>query len=110
VIVLLLKKSVNQKANALSSMLGIFLHSMHAPKKVIETMSRMGLLISVDAIHNAICALSVECCCTLQYLGQTLLAAYTYDNFDVHLKSMVPTAEKSTDTLKHLTSGLLFPL
>ncbi|KIM63644.1 hypothetical protein SCLCIDRAFT_38320, partial [Scleroderma citrinum Foug A] len=38
------------------------------------------------------------------------LACYAYDNFDVDLKSHVPLAEKSTDSLKHLTSGLLFPL
>ncbi|KAG2031178.1 hypothetical protein BDR03DRAFT_827070, partial [Suillus americanus] len=46
----------------------------------------------------------------LQYLGQTLLVVYAYDNFDINLKSTIPTAEKSTNTLKHLTSGLLFPL
>ncbi|KIJ07101.1 hypothetical protein PAXINDRAFT_35747, partial [Paxillus involutus ATCC 200175] len=40
----------------------------------------------------------------------SLLASYAYDNFDVDLKSQVPTAEKSNDSLKHLTSGLLFPL
>ncbi|KAG2060973.1 hypothetical protein BDR06DRAFT_979247 [Suillus hirtellus] len=110
VVVSLLTKSVNQKANTLSSVLGIFLHLTHAPKSVIETMSRMGFSISVHAIHDAICALSAQSCHALQYLGQTLLAAYAYDNFDVHLKSTVPTAEKSADTLKHLKSGLLFPL
>ncbi|KAG2743119.1 hypothetical protein P692DRAFT_201841915 [Suillus brevipes Sb2] len=110
VIVSLLKKSTNQKANSLSSILGIFLHSTHAPEKVIETMARMGLSISVDAIHNTVRSLSAESSHALQYLGQTLLAAYAYDNFDINLKSTVPTAEKSTDTLKHLTSGLLFPL
>ncbi|KAG6380522.1 hypothetical protein JVT61DRAFT_8686 [Boletus reticuloceps] len=40
----------------------------------------------------------------------TLLALYAYNNFDVDLKSHVPTAEKSNNSLKHLTSGLLFPL
>jgi hypothetical protein len=110
VIVSLLKKSTNQKANSLSSILGIFLHSTHAPEKVIETMAKMGLSISVDAIHDTVRSLSAESSHALQYLGQTLLAAYAYDNFDINLKSTVPTAEKSTDTLKHLTSGLLFPL
>ncbi|PSS11000.1 hypothetical protein PHLCEN_2v3351 [Hermanssonia centrifuga] len=43
-------------------------------------------------------------------LGQTLTAAYAFDNFDVDLKPSVPTIEKSSDTLKHLTSGLLFSL
>ncbi|KAG2121792.1 hypothetical protein BD769DRAFT_1389942 [Suillus cothurnatus] len=110
VIVSLLKKSTNQKANSLSSILGIFLHSTHAPEKVIETMAKMGLSISVDAIHDTVRSLSAESSHALQYLGQTLLVAYAYDNFDINLKSTVPTAEKSTDTLKHLTLGLLFPL
>ncbi|KAG2106482.1 hypothetical protein BD769DRAFT_1630715 [Suillus cothurnatus] len=110
VIVSLLKKSTNQKANSLSSILGIFLHSTHAPEKVIETMVKIGLSISIDAIHDTVRLLSAESSHVLQYLGQTLLVAYAYDNFDINLKSTVPTAEKSTDTLKHLTSGLLFPL
>jgi len=46
----------------------------------------------------------------IQQLGRTLLAAYAYDNFDVNLKSTNHTIEHSTETLKHLTSGLLFPL
>ncbi|KAI6108569.1 hypothetical protein EDD16DRAFT_1488216 [Pisolithus croceorrhizus] len=47
---------------------------------------------------------------SLQHLGQSLLASYPYDNFDINLKSYVPTVEKLNDSLKHLTSGLLFPL
>ncbi|KIK90616.1 hypothetical protein PAXRUDRAFT_85531, partial [Paxillus rubicundulus Ve08.2h10] len=40
----------------------------------------------------------------------SLLASYVYDNFDVNLKSQVSTVEKSNDSLKHLISGLLFPM
>ncbi|KAI6037302.1 hypothetical protein BKA83DRAFT_4042727, partial [Pisolithus microcarpus] len=43
-------------------------------------------------------------------LGQSLLASYAYNNFDVDLKTLALTVEKSNDSLKHLTSGLLFPL
>ncbi|KAG1901149.1 uncharacterized protein F5891DRAFT_1128201 [Suillus fuscotomentosus] len=88
-------KSTNQKANSLS---------------IIETMAKMGLSISIDAIHDTVHLLSAESSHALQYLRQTLLAAYAYDNFDINLKSTVPTAEKYTNSLKHLTSGLLFPL
>ncbi|KAG1839453.1 hypothetical protein DFJ58DRAFT_640413, partial [Suillus subalutaceus] len=84
VIVSLLKKSTNQKANSLSSILGIFLHSTHAPEKVIEMMAKMGLSISVDAIHDTVRSLSAESSHALQYLGQTLLAAYAYNNFDTN--------------------------
>ena len=70
----------------------------------------MGISISTDVINAAIRSLSTESQNTLQRLGQSLLAAYAYDNFDIDLKSQVPTAEKSNNSLKHLTSGLLFPL
>ncbi|KIJ21107.1 hypothetical protein PAXINDRAFT_66539, partial [Paxillus involutus ATCC 200175] len=46
----------------------------------------------------------------LQKLGQSLLAVYAYNFFNINLKSQVPMAEKSNNSHKHLTSGLLFPL
>ena len=103
-------QSVNQKSNALQSILGFFLQSVHAPYKVIDTLAHLGISISTDAINMAIQSLSVESENTLHNLRQSLLASYAYDNFDVDLKSQVPTAEKSNNSLKHLTSGLLFPL
>ncbi|KAG1839901.1 hypothetical protein DFJ58DRAFT_624894, partial [Suillus subalutaceus] len=42
--------------------------------------------------------------------GNLFFASYVYDNFDVDLKTHVPSAEKSNESLKHLTSGLMFPL
>lgn len=107
---LLLKKSINQKANRLPGMLGLLLHSTHIPENVIETMARMGLSISVDGIHDTIHSLSAQLFQALQRLSQTLLPAYAYNNFNVSLKTTVPTAEKSINMLKHLTSSLLFPL
>ncbi|KIJ09487.1 hypothetical protein PAXINDRAFT_17429 [Paxillus involutus ATCC 200175] len=86
-------QGINQKSNTLKSLLGFFLQSVHAPSKVIDTLAHLSISISADAINMA-----------------SLLASYAYDNFDVDLKSQVPTAEKSNDSLKHLTSGLLFPL
>ncbi|KAI6117851.1 hypothetical protein EDD16DRAFT_1692910 [Pisolithus croceorrhizus] len=100
----------NQKANVLQSLLGLFLQSVHTPYKVIDTLAHLGITISADTINMAIQALSAESQNSLRRLGQSLLASYAYDNFDVDLKSYVPTAEKSNDSLKHLTSGLLFPL
>ncbi|KAF8196220.1 hypothetical protein K438DRAFT_1760398 [Mycena galopus ATCC 62051] len=42
-------------------------------------------------------------------MGQTLLVGYAYNNFDINFPGLVPIAEKSTDTLTHLTSnGLIF--
>jgi len=43
-------------------------------------------------------------------MGQTLLVAYAYDNFDINFKTHLPTVEKIHDTLVHLTSGVLIHL
>ena len=103
-------QSRNRKANVLQSMLGVFFQSAHTPQKVIKTLARIGISISPESINAAVRSLSIESANNLRTLGQSLLAAYAYDNFDVNLKSHVPTAEKTNDSLKHLTSGLLFPL
>ena len=94
----------------LESIIGIFLHSCRTPEKVIETLTHMGVSISVNAVHQAITSLSAKSANTLQELGQTFLIAYAYNNFDVNLKTSVPTVEKSNKTLKHLMSALVFPL
>ncbi|KAI6111628.1 hypothetical protein EDD16DRAFT_1694167 [Pisolithus croceorrhizus] len=100
----------NQKANVLQSLLGLFLQSTHTPYKVINTLAHLGISISTNTINVAVEALSMESQNSLQCLRQSLLASYAYDNFNVELKSYIPTVEKSNDSLKHLTSGLLFPL
>ena len=106
----ILMQSTNQKANGLQSILGIFLQSAHASQKVIDTFARIGVSISTDSTNLAIRSLSTESVASLRQLGHSLLASYAYDNFDVDLKSGVPLAERSNESLKHLTSGLLFPL
>ncbi|KIK73655.1 hypothetical protein PAXRUDRAFT_20626 [Paxillus rubicundulus Ve08.2h10] len=103
-------QGINQKLNALQSILGFFLQSAHAPQKVIDTLAHLGVSISTDAINLAVRSLSAESQNALRDLGQSLLVSYAYDNFDVDLKSQVSTVEKPNDSLKHLMSGLLFPL
>jgi hypothetical protein len=103
-------QTANQKSNAFQSIFGIFLQSAHTPQKVIETLSRMGICVSVDSINTAVMSLSKEAHHGISTLGWMLLTSYMYNNFDVDLKSTVHTADKSEDTLKHLTAGLLFPL
>ncbi|KAF7348211.1 hypothetical protein MSAN_01774300 [Mycena sanguinolenta] len=70
----------------------------------------MGISISPAAIHNAIHALSAETVETLREMGQTLLVGYAYDNFDINFPTIVPTIEKGSDPLTHLTSGALIHL
>ncbi|EGO27050.1 hypothetical protein SERLADRAFT_406281 [Serpula lacrymans var. lacrymans S7.9] len=67
-----------------------------------KTRERQKAAIVVEKVvisENALCK-----------LGKTLLAVYAYDNFDVELKLCIPTVENPAESLKHLTSGLLFPL
>ncbi|KAI5998575.1 hypothetical protein EDD15DRAFT_2161421, partial [Pisolithus albus] len=106
----ILVQGMNRKANALQSVLGFFPQSSHTPQKVIETLLCIGISVSVETINAAVRSLSAESQSQIQVLGRSLLACYAYDNFDIDLKSHVPTVEKSNDSLKHLTSGLLFPL
>ncbi|KAI6038037.1 hypothetical protein EDC04DRAFT_2517357, partial [Pisolithus marmoratus] len=110
VILSILVHNTNQKANCLQCMLGIFLQSVHTPQKVVETLMHMGLLISVTSINSAILSLSKESNQTIKSLGCTMLVAYVYNNFNIDLKTSDQQVEKSNNTLKHLTSGLLFPL
>ena len=110
VVMSILMHSTNRKSNSLQSIVGMFLQSTHTPQKVMETLARMGISVSVDAINAGIQSLSVEALQSVKALGRTLLASYAYDNFDVDLKSTIHTVEKSNDSLKHLTSGLIFPL
>ncbi|KAF8126322.1 hypothetical protein EV363DRAFT_1401849 [Boletus edulis] len=91
---------MNQKANLLQSLLGFF----------IDTFAWIGVSISTNAINLAVRSLSVESENTLKAIGRSFLASYAYDNFDVDLKSDIASVEKSNDSLKHLTSGLLFPM
>ncbi|KAG2351076.1 hypothetical protein BDR07DRAFT_1321552, partial [Suillus spraguei] len=110
VIFSIIMQTANQKSNMFQSIFGIFLQSKHAPQKVIETLSQMGICVSIDSINTAILSLSKEAHCGIAALGRTLLTSYAYDNFDVDLKSTVHTVKKSEDMLKHLTTGLLFLL
>ncbi|KIK79079.1 hypothetical protein PAXRUDRAFT_162250 [Paxillus rubicundulus Ve08.2h10] len=110
IIISILMQGTNQKSNTMQSIIGLFLQSVHTLYKVINTLTCLGIPISTDLFNLAVQSLSVESHNALNCLGQSHLASYAYDNFDVDLKSQVHIAEKTNDSLKHLTSGLLFPL
>jgi hypothetical protein len=106
----MMMQSTNKKCNALESVFGIFLHASNTPSKVIEALAHMGISISIDVIGDAVHSLSGETYHTIRNMGQTLLAGYAYDNFDIDFPGLVPTVEKSIDTLTHMTSGGLILL
>ncbi|KAI0311298.1 hypothetical protein OF83DRAFT_1087802 [Amylostereum chailletii] len=108
-IISMLMRSTNQRCNALQSVIGLFLHSNNVPERVIETLAHVGLSLSQAAINEAVNALSTDAFIKIRALARTLLAAYTYDNFDVQMSVAMPTVEKEDDLL-HLTSGTLIRL
>ncbi|KAG1908784.1 uncharacterized protein F5891DRAFT_1124414 [Suillus fuscotomentosus] len=83
-------QSLSQNSNMLQSIVGVFLQSMHTPQKVINTLSRMSVSVSVNTINTAVLSLSAEFHCAIH--------------------ALVHTVSESEDMLVHLTSGLLFPL
>ncbi|KAM6490853.1 hypothetical protein JOM56_013647, partial [Amanita muscaria] len=110
VIFSILIQSLCQKANTFQSMFGVFLHACRTPEKVIETLAHMGISVSTKTIHYSIKSLSMNARRALQELGRTMRAAIAYDNVDIMLRRSVAVVEKSNENLRHLTSGLFFPL
>jgi hypothetical protein len=49
----------------------------------------IGISVSVDIIDAAVLLFSAESHCAIHTLGQILLALYTYNNFNVNLKTAV---------------------
>jgi len=103
-------QGTNQKCNQLEAVFGIFPHSCNTPEKVIDALAHMGISISINSIYNAIHSLLLEMYETLWKMGQMVLIAYVYDNFDINFKTYIPMVEKIHDTLVHLTSGVLIYL
>ena len=107
----ILMQGTNQEFNALGSVFGVFLHLCGAPWGVVDMLAHMGITISCHTVHGAVHSLSLETYKTLQNMGQMLLVAYAYDNFNINFKTHIPTVEaKYHDTLTHLTSGTLIQL
>ena len=102
--------SSNKKCNALPSMLGLFCHLTNTPELVIEMLAHAGLSISTSSIYNMVTLLSIKSADHIQSLAQILTASFAYDNFDMEFKSHAPTIEKHGDSLKHVTSAIIFPL
>ncbi|KAI9059312.1 hypothetical protein FKP32DRAFT_1580100 [Trametes sanguinea] len=110
VILSILMQNCDQKTNALQSIVGIFLHACNTPEKVIKVLARMGISISLASIHRAIHSLSRQSDDDIETLGQSLLGAFGYDNFELQLPTGIPTVDKPAEGLLHLTSGVLIRL
>src|ERR1700683_3641531 len=91
----ILMQGTNQKCNALESMFGIFLHSCNTPQKVIDALAHMGITVSCHTVHDAIHSLSLKTYKSLRKMGQMLLVAYRYNNFDIDFKTHVSCKDTS---------------
>ncbi|KAH7907794.1 hypothetical protein BJ138DRAFT_1159241 [Hygrophoropsis aurantiaca] len=72
IITSIMMQSTNQKCNALEAIMGIFLHSCNTPERAIQALARMGISISIGAIHDAVRSLSRESYGRLRSMGKTL--------------------------------------
>ncbi|KDQ54369.1 hypothetical protein JAAARDRAFT_160894 [Jaapia argillacea MUCL 33604] len=83
---------------------------VNTPDKVIQSLPHLEIGISSAAINTTIKSRSHEAEDEICTLGHTLLTSYAYDNFDVQLKSQLPSLEKCSETLAHMTSAMLLRL
>ncbi|KAH7904696.1 hypothetical protein BJ138DRAFT_1018765, partial [Hygrophoropsis aurantiaca] len=89
----ILLQNTNERCNYLQGILGIFLHSMCVPEKVIEVLAHSGLSISITSIHNAVNLMSKEISQKIRDGVRSLRTAFAYDNFDIDFKTAEPTIE-----------------
>ncbi|KAF8660769.1 hypothetical protein AX16_001545, partial [Volvariella volvacea WC 439] len=106
----LLMQFLNQKANFLQGLLGVFLHSSNASERIITTLAHIRVTVSLSSIHNITNSLSLKTEKSLLELGKTKGIAYAYDNFDVDIHRQISTASNSSSTLQHFTSAIVFLL
>ncbi|KAI0733004.1 hypothetical protein BC629DRAFT_1572982, partial [Irpex lacteus] len=102
--------SSNQQCNALPTAMGMFFHSCNTPELVREVFAHAGLSISTTSSHTMIDSLSTSSNVNVRNLAGTKVYGLAYDNIDIDFKSWSATIEKPSDSLKHATSALIFPL
>ncbi|KAI0685844.1 hypothetical protein BC835DRAFT_1408708 [Cytidiella melzeri] len=100
----------NQKSNWLQSMCGIFLHAMHAPQKLVDSLAHMGISIAQLTIYRSLDSLGKHILADAQKVAATLIVVYAHDNLDIEFKPSVPTIERAGETSKHFTTSMVFPL
>ncbi|KAH9842506.1 uncharacterized protein C8Q71DRAFT_827213 [Rhodofomes roseus] len=110
VILSIIMQTINQQCNALGAINGLFFHACVTPDKVIKALAHMGVSISPYTINNAVKSLSRQSVEAISALGESLISAFAYDNFELKLHTVTPTIENPGGDLVHLTSGDVFQL
>ncbi|KAI0725875.1 hypothetical protein C8Q72DRAFT_784779 [Fomitopsis betulina] len=94
VILSLVMQTLNQQCNALGAMNSVFFHACVVPDKTLKALTHMGVSVSPDVINNAVKSLSRESAMSIMKLGQSLTAAFAFDNFELKLHTNTLTIEK----------------
>jgi hypothetical protein len=101
-------QSTNQHANALQSMIAIYLRSTDTSERVMEIMAHMGISVSVSSCNNAISSLSKDMKRQIEAIGQTLTAAYCYDN--INIPYYASPGDHSRSQFVSMTNATLVPM
>lgn len=96
----------NQKCNAFSTHMGLFLHASGTAQRVIDALSQIGFSTSSPSIDNTITSLSEESRKAIRAAAQSLKYLMAYDNLVIDFGSPgQSTVEKSQRSLWNLTTG-----
>ncbi|EIW73719.1 hypothetical protein CONPUDRAFT_25890, partial [Coniophora puteana RWD-64-598 SS2] len=71
-IISIVLQSCNERCNYLQGMVGVFLHSVNAPQRVINVLAHGGFTISSTSINASVRNLSKQIEKQIQTSGQTL--------------------------------------
>lgn len=96
----------NQKCNAFSTHMGLFLHASGTAQRVIDSLSQIGFSTSSPSIDRTVSSLSEESQEAILAAGQSMKYLIAYDNLVIDFGSPGQSiVEKSQRSLWNLTTG-----
>ncbi|KAG9123965.1 hypothetical protein FRC07_013340 [Ceratobasidium sp. 392] len=90
-------------------MIGLFMHSTHAPEKVVELFAHAGLSISPSSVNNMVHSLSKNAIAALKTGPPDQVKGFAYDNLDINFKTETPTIDYQGN-MAHITTGAIVPV
>jgi hypothetical protein len=94
------------KHNGFAASLGAFLHHANLTRRGLETLNRMGVVVSYSTVNKIIKAIADEHAGEVQTFGESLQRAIAYDNFNV--TDGVRELRAGDEKVQHnITTGLI---
>lgn len=103
-------QSSNQNCNAFQASVGIFLHTANTADVVIDFLHKIGISINTKSVQLAVGSLSLKRDRSARQSGGTGEMLISWDNIDINFPRSTPTADKSEETLVHMTAATMMPL